>query len=478
MGNSFDRRDFLKQAATAGLSFGVVSQIASAQNAATPGKKGGKKNGNKKAKGPTIITKRVDNVPPSERVRVAIVGVNGRGMAHIASFGSLPGVDITHICEVDSRPVAGALKSVKDRTGQDAQHVKDYRKLLEDKEIDAVAIATPDHWHATMSIMALAAGKNVYSEKPATHNPYEGELLVQAVDKYKKVYQMGNQRRSYPNVRKAIELIHSGELIGKAYYARCCYANSRKPIGFGKQTPVPEWLGADGYDLWQGPAPRRAYKDNLIHYNWHWFWHWGTGEALNNGTHELDNCRWALGVNYPSRVTSTGGRYHFVGQDDWECPDTQVISMDFPEGKMIMWEGRSCNQFPNDGIGRGSLIHGEKGSVLLDDDTYTVYDLKGKVVQKVEGRRGDGTNTVSTDLKSDLHHFLNFVDSVRGKATPNSPVAEGVKSCLAMHLGNIALRTGGAVKINPETGHIMDNPAAEKLWKREYEKGWEPMQFV
>lgn len=475
MGNSFDRRDFLKQAATAGLTFGVVNQIASAQEAGK--KKGGKKTG-KKGKGPAIITKRIDNVPPSERLQVAVVGVNGRGAAHANYLASLPGVDISHICEVDSRPVAKVLKSVKDRTGSEPAYIKDYRKLLEDKDLDAVFIATPDHWHATMSIMALAAGKNVYSEKPATHNPYEGELLVQAVDKYKKVYQMGNQRRSFTNVRQAIEEIQSGKLIGKAYYARCCYSNARAPINFGKQTPVPEWLGADGYDLWQGPAPRRAYKDNVIHYNWHWFWHWGTGEALNNGTHELDNCRWALGVDYPSRVVSSGGRYHFIGQDDWECPDTQVISMEFPEGKGIMWEGRSCNDFKNDGIGRGSIIHGTEGSVLLDNDTVVVYDLKGKEVKRIQGRKSDGTNTVSTDAAGDLLHFVNFLDSVRGKAQPNSPVAEGVKSCLAMHLGNIALRTGGAVKVNPETGQIMDNPEAMKLWKREYEKGWEPMQFV
>lgn len=179
----------------------------------------------------------------------------------------------------------------------------------------------------------------MYLEKPCSHNPYEGELLTEAVHKHKRVLQMGAQRRSSPNTRQAIAEIRGG-IIGKAYFGRAWYVNNRASIGRGKPAPVPPYLD---YELWQGPAPRHPYRDNLIHYNWHWFWHWGTGEALNNGTHEVDIARWALGVDWPARVTSSGGRYHYA--DDWETPDTQVIGLDFPGGKTISWKGRSCNDY-------------------------------------------------------------------------------------------------------------------------------------
>ena len=461
MSDSMDRREFLKQTAVAGLG---LSLAACAQNV-------------KKGVAPAIMTGH-KKFGPNETINLAIVGVNSRGVAHIDSMVDLPGVKITHICDVDSRALGAAVKRIQDKTGQAPQGIKDIRKLLALKDVDAITIATPDHWHTPMSIMALAAGKHVYCEKPATQNPYEGEMVREAVRKYNGVFQMGNQRRSYPNVIKAIEAIHNGSLIGNAYCARAWYSNSRAPIGFGKTTPVPAWLGEDGYDLWQGPAPRKPYKDNLIHYNWHWFWHWGTGEALNNGTHEVDVCRWALGVNYPTRVVSTGGRYHYVKQDDWETPDTQIISWDFPEGKGLTWENRSCNQVPTDGIERGVMIYGTDGGVLINGDSYTVYDLKGKLREKVSGRKQDATNKVSTDLPGDQAHFKNFLDGIRGEATLHSPVEEGVKSCHLLHLGNIAWRTNRLLEIDTANGRIKDGGEAMKLWQRQYEKGWEPMQYL
>jgi len=321
-----------------------------------------------------------------------------------------------------------------------------------------------------MAILCLAAGKHVYLEKPCSHNPYEGELLIEAVLKSKRVFQMGNQRRSFPNLQQAIREIHDG-VIGKTYFARGWYVNNRVSIGHGKPAPVPEWLD---YELWQGPAPRREYRDNVIHYNWHWFWHWGTGEALNNGTHEIDVCRWALGLDWPIRVTSNGGRYHF--QDDWETPDVQTIGWDYAEGKTIAWEGRSCNDYPIERLSRGVMVHGTGGSALLDGNGYTLFDLKKKVIKQIKDEpKVDPTNTLSgSGIELDQLHFRDFLECIRTGKAPNSPVQEGHKSVAMLHLGNIAWRVGRELNCDPGTGHIRNDSEAMKLWRRDYEPGWAP----
>jgi predicted dehydrogenase len=295
-------------------------------------------------------------------------------------------------------------------------------------------------------------------------------LLVQAVNKSQRVFQMGAQRRSFPNIRSIIAEVHNG-LLGKAYFGRAWYDNNRASIGHGKPAPVPDWLD---YELWQGPAPRRPFIDNLVHYNWHWRWHWGTGEALNNGTHEVDVCRWALGLNWPVRVSSNGGRYQF--QDDWETPDTQTIAWDFAEGKTISWEGRSCNDYPVENLSRGVLIYGTEGTALLDGNAYTIYDRKNKIIKQVKGSENvDRTNTVSaTGLDLDQLHFANFIDAVRNGTPPNCPVEEGHKSVALLHLGNIAWRVGRELHCDPANGHILKDRDAMKLWRRKYESGWEP----
>jgi predicted dehydrogenase len=308
-------------------------------------------------------------------------------------------------------------------------------------------------------------------EKPCSHNPYEGELLIEAVRKYKRVVQMGNQRRSFPNIREAMRQIHDG-IIGRAYFGRAWYVNRRASIGRGKPAPVPAWLD---YELWQGPAPRRPYRDNLIHYNWHWFWHWGTGEALNNGTHEVDVCRWALGVDWPDRVTSIGGRYQF--EDDWETPDTQVIGWDFAQGKSIAWEGRSCNDYPVEGLARGAMVYGTEGAALLDGNSYTFFDKNNKVIKAMKEKAAvDPTNILSgTGMALDQLHFQNFVEVIRGRAQLNSPIEEGHKSVTMLHLGNISWRVGRTLHCDPTNGHIFKDSQASELWRREYEPGWAPV---
>jgi len=279
---------------------------------------------------------------------------------------------------------------------------------------------------------------------------------------------MGTQQRSAPRSIEVVNAIREG-LIGKPYLARAWYANTRNTIGRGKPAPVPTNLD---YDLWQGPAPHTPYHDNVIHYNWHWFRRWGTGEICNNGTHEIDVCRWALGVDRCSRVTSTGGRYHF--DDDWEFPDTQETVFEFAGGKTIIWDGQSCNGLTTFGRSRGSAILGTTGSVVMDRDGYVVYDLKNTVVkQSVATKAGDGLNISADDDMTRLH-IENFVEAIRTGAQLRQPIDEGAKSVLLCHLGNIAQWTGRALKVDPTTGRIQGDDAAMAYWQREYAPGWTP----
>jgi predicted dehydrogenase len=252
----------------------------------------------------------------NEKIRVGIMGVNSRGLALANNFASQANCEVIYISDVASRAADKCIASVQTIQKKKPKAQADFRKALDDKNLDALVIAAPDHWHAPAAILASKAGKHVYVEKPCSHNPHEGEILVATANKYKNVIQMGNQRRSWPNVVAAIEALKNG-VIGRPYFAKGWYTNNRASIGRGKETAIPSWLD---YELWQGPAPRAPYKDNLIHYNWHWFWNWGTGEALNNGVHMVDLMRWGLGVEYPTKVTSSGGRYRY--QDDWQTPDT------------------------------------------------------------------------------------------------------------------------------------------------------------
>ena len=332
-----------------------------------------------------------------------------------------------------------------------------------------MAIAAPDHWHAPAAIMGLQAGKHVYVEKPCSHNPREGELLVEASQKYKLHVQMGSQRRTYSNVKEMVKQLHSGA-IGRVYFARGWYVNNRKSIGKGTLIAPPANLD---FELWQGPAPRRKYQSNLIHYNWHWFWHWGTGEALNNGTHELDVIRWGLGVDFPNKVVSAGGRFHF--QDDWETPDTQTITYNFPNNTACTWEGRSCNNYSAEGSGRGVIFYGDKGTIVYPGgNSYKILDADNKVISEVKDDTPfDASNPISPMAALDGQHLVNFCEAIRGNEKINAPITEGHKSTLLPQLGNIAYRVGRELYCDPANGRILNDKEASVLWGREYEKGWE-----
>lgn len=405
----------------------------------------------------------------NDRIQVSVMGVNSRGNALAQNFAAQKNCDVIHICDVDNRATVKCLKALKNRQTIEAAAYTDFRKSLESKDIDALVIAAPDHWHAPASLLAMQAGKHVYVEKPCSHNPNEGEMLVKAAKNYGKIVQMGNQRRSWPNVVAGINALKNGE-IGRVYFGKGWYSNNRQSIGIGKETAVPEWLD---WELWQGPAPRKNFKDNLVHYNWHWHWHWGTGEALNNGTHMIDLLRWGMEVNYPTKVSSNGGRYRY--KDDWETPDTQVINLDFDNGMTMSWEGRSCNGKNIEGSSVGVVFYGENGSMLIPGgNSYTLFDLNGKVVKEVkETEAVDARNKSNPAEKLDAFHIQNMFDAIRNGSDLNAGVDSGHKSTLLVQLGNIAQRVGSSLNIDSSNGHILNNRDAQKLWSRSYEKGWE-----
>ena len=319
----------------------------------------------------------------NNRLNFAVIGLNGRGYAHLSSLkANKANARISHVCDVESNILKKFATTAQAEMGEAPATEKDFRNLLGVKEIDAISIATPDHWHTPMAIAGVQAGKHVYVEKPCSHNPAEGVMLIEAQKKTGRLVQMGSQQRSSPHTIEIVDKIHNG-LIGRAYFAKAWYSNVRKSIGIGKEVPVPPQLD---WDLFQGPAPRQAYKDNVQPYNWHWFKTWGTGESLNNGTHEVDVCRWALGLGFPNSVASIAGRYQF--QDDWQFYDTMSTSFAYDDA-MIGWEGKSCNGMKYYGRDRGVAIIGTTGTVVVDRDGYEIYDLKGKKTGEFKVRRQD-----------------------------------------------------------------------------------------
>ena len=404
----------------------------------------------------------------NDRLNFAVIGLNGRAYAHLSALkANRSAARISHVCDVDGNILRKFADKVQQEMDETAATEKDFRRILEQKDVDAVTIATPDHWHAPMAIAALQAGKHVYVEKPCSHNAAEGEMLLRAQQKYRKLVQMGTQQRSSPHTIEIVEKIHAG-FIGRPYFAKAWYSNTRKSIGTGKNAAVPAQLD---WDLWQGPAPRRPYRDNVQPYNWHWFRIYGTGETLNNGTHEVDVCRWALGVDYPDRVSSSGGRYQF--KDDWQFYDTLVTSFTYQD-KIISWEGKSCQGMKYYGRDRGSTIMGTTGTVLVDRDGYEIYDLEGKKTS--EFRRGGTTSSsdlVGRDSMTDAH-FANFIAAIRNGEKLNAPVSVGNIAVTMLQISNIAWEVNRELHLDTQDGRIQGDPEAMKMWGREYEDGWAP----
>jgi predicted dehydrogenase len=387
-----------------------------------------------------------------------IVGVMGlsRGRSLAINFARQQGVEVKWVCDADSRRSAACVESFRKAELKTPQATTDFRQILDDPDVDALVCAAPNHWHGPATILACAAGKHVYVEKPCSHNPHEGELMVQAARKHKRAVQMGTQRRSGPGTQEAIARLREG-VIGRVYLARCWYNNLRASIGQGKPAAVPAGLD---YELWQGPATREPYISNRIHYNWHWFWHWGNGELGNNGVHTLDLCRWGLAVDYPIHVTSAGGRFRY--DDDQQTPDTHSVAFDFEGDRQITWQGLSCNKH-----GGGFVtFYGENGALELQSNgAHTIYDLRDKQVEQV-----------SSPSLGDTEHIADFLGAIRQDQPLrlNAEIEEGHKSTLLCHLGNIAHRSGRSLRCDSSNGHILGDLEATQLWKREYAPGWEP----
>lgn len=404
----------------------------------------------------------------NDRIHCAIAGVRSRGKAHAAAIHLQKNAKILYSCDVDDTILDEHNQWSKENIGYVPKVEKDFRKLVENKEIDAIFIASPEHWHAPMSIMAMQAGKHVYVEKPCSHNPYENELLIAAQKKYGLKVQMGNQQRSALTSMRAVSDIRNG-IIGEVYKGEAYYSNNRGSIGIGKPAPIPQTLD---WDLWQGPAPRTQYKDNIHPYNWHWFRNWGTGEVHNNGTHEIDICRWALGADIPQSVTSFGGKYAY--QDDWEFVDNQQVTFTYPKGKFITWTGHSRGLIQPKQPGRGVTLYGSKGTIQLDRNFYKHFDLGGNLIKE------EFENVVSqtTDTRGqgglDVNHVGNLFDAIREEKPLTAEIKDASISTLMCHLANMAQDAVETLHIDSTSGKVLNNDKIMQNWRRDYAPGWEP----
>ncbi len=392
-----------------------------------------------------------------EPVRMAVMGVNGRGRGLISGFCKFPEVEIKYICDPDTKVVPFASKIVTD-TGRPAPKVvKDFRTILDDKDWDVLVIAAPDHWHSLATILACQAGKDVYCEKPVSHNFIEGMKSVEAASKYNRVVGAGTQRRSATEIIKAVEKIHNGD-IGKVNFCRAWIVSTRPTIGHEKVTTPPENLD---FNLWAGPGPDDGFKKNLIPYHWHWRWDFGTGECGNNGIHALDVARWGMDVDYPRLVTCGGDKYSF--DDDQETPDTQLATFDFEKGA-IQWEHRTWSKRGIDGEGFGIEFYGEKHTLLIASSGWKIFDRKNKVIDEMKADAWHDREQT---------HLGNFLECLRTREKTNADIETCHISTSLCHLANIAWRTRSTLHFDDKTMSIKNNEAANALMKRTYRKGFE-----
>lgn len=398
----------------------------------------------------------------NDRVNVAFIGLGRRVPAYYqAASDKANNMEVLYLCDVMKSQREKVAKALSTRIENTPKLENDIRKVLEDKSVDAIFNATPDHWHTYGTYLGLEAGKNVYVEKPCSHNPREGELLTGFMKKYsKQIIQMGNQQRSMPESIEIIGEIHKG-VIGTVYKALAFYTANRGEVPVATKAPVPDGLD---WNLFQGPAPRREYEHNTWDYNWHWYgWHWGTAETGNNATHELDVARWALQVDIPEFVFVEAAKRHFIN-DGWTMYDTMEATFRFPGNKIIVWDGKSREGYKTYGSDRGTIIFGSEGTVYVDRGGYKLVDRMGKVNKSVKAPEEGVMATL---------HVINFLDTIRGKVKQHSPIDEGAKSTLLCHLANMSSRIGRSFEVNTKNGNPKDKDAM-KLWSREYEPGWEP----
>ena len=391
----------------------------------------------------------------NEKIRAAVVGVKGRGRDHMGGLEKVDGVELAAICDVDESVLAErAADFEKDRKRKLDTHT-DMRRLFEDKSIDVVSIATPNHWHSLAGIWAVQAGKDVYVEKPCSHNIYEGRKLVEAARAHKRIVQHGTQIRRSRAIREAMAKLDDG-VIGELYMAKGLCYKWRNTIGRAKEEAVPPGVH---YDLWLGPAPQRAFSKNRFHYNWHWHWDYGNGDIGNQGVHQMDLARWGLGVGLPRKVQSMGG--HFLFDDDQETPNVQIATFSYPEEKkMLVFEVRHWITNAED-MGKGgpvgNICSGSEGIMVIP--SYSSYKVfLGKNLEP--GPSGDGGGD----------HYANFIEAVRSRDSSklHAEIEEGHKSSALCHLANIAYRVGRTLEFDPAAEKIVGDTEASSLLTRNY----------
>jgi len=446
---SSNRRNFIKKTALGAVGATIASTTANAMSAKSYSK----------------------IIGANDRINVAIQGLGRRYGAYIPAIAHKQNnIELKYLCDVMKSQREKAAANLASKINYKPKLENDIRKILNDKDVDAIFMSTPDHWHTPGACMAMQAGKHVFLEKPCSHNPKEGELVVAYQKKYNKVVQMGNQQRSSPESQEIIKEIHNG-IIGDVYKATAFYLSARGRVPHQTKANPPEGLD---WDLFQGPAPRKAYTDNTWDYNWHWYgWDFGTAEMGNNATHELDIARWALGVTYPEYVSVDAGKYHYK-DDGWEMYDTMEATFKFAGNKTIKWDGNSRTGYHKYGnkYGRGTIIDGSEGTVYIDRGGYKLFDLKGGLIKENLSSGEEAGTALGGGGDMSTLHTVNFFDTIRGKAELTSPIDEGAISQMLTHYANIASRIDDSFEIDETTGRIF-NREAMKLWSRSYEPGWE-----
>ena len=411
----------------------------------------------------TVATRALPVLGANDTVHLGVVGTGGRGRGHLQYFSEVPGTRLAAICDVNQEARERASAIVRKLQGHSPREYSDLRELYEDNEVQAVSIATPNHWHALATIWACQAGKDVYVEKPANHNVFEGEQAVRAARKYKRMVQVGSQSRSIGHKRRAMELLREGA-IGKVYMARGLCFRRRKSIGRTPEEPVPPGLD---WDTFLGPAPMRPYTKNRFAYNWHWFWDTGNGDIGNQGVHEMDICRWGLGeYAAPETVTSTGGK--FVWEDDQETPNTQQAHFNFG-GSEIVFDVRNLPS-PNEG---GAPLRGASyvGNIFFGDQGYMVVDPYGfRIFLGDEREKTHEEQPHEERIWDPKPHMANFIEAVRSRNqyALNADIQIGVAAANLCHLGNISYRCQQQLHLDPETGLFVGNGMANALLTRRY----------
>jgi predicted dehydrogenase len=406
---------------------------------------------------------------PNDTINVAIIGIRGdnkghptwtargRGQDHYEHLAGIPNVRITHVVDVDERHFKTSLPFMKERWGGDPKTETDFRRVLENRDVDAVTIAAPDHWHALMTIWACQAGKDVYVEKPVSHNIAEGRRMIEAARRHNRVVAVGTQRRSGAVLAKAVQFLREGGL-GKVYAAKTVVYRFRDPIGVVADSAMPAGVH---YDLWLGPAPLRPFNENRFHYTWHWFWDYGTSDLGNTGVHSLDAVRWLIGKQeHPRTAYCTGGLYEAGAPTDQQTPNTQYATYRYADGTELHCDLRNWYSGPPEA--QGLYVFGSKGWMKVGDDKAQVYF----------GRKNELGPALTTDDKRDggQAHFENFIESVRSRKsdTLRAPIEEGHFSTTLCHLGNISYRLGRSVTFDGTTERFVGDEEADRLLSRVY----------